>query len=232
MTQKFTFAQREEGFDNHISQSIRGYNDLIGDVINLSQYFVENDTYVYDIGCSTGKMLKSMIRQNSQVAERAKYVGIEIEEDFKPHFEESMENVVPPNLNFICGDVRDVEFSPLTSLVTSIFTLQFMPRQDRQNLIESIYDCLIPGGGFIFAEKTLANNPMIQEMRTFTYYDFKRNSFTYDDIMTKEKKLRSMLKSNTRDELIGMCVEAGFEKNCIDTFWQNYAFTGFIAVKT
>jgi tRNA (cmo5U34)-methyltransferase len=107
-----------------------------------------------------------------------------------------------------------------------------MPRQDRQNLIESIYDCLIPGGGFIFAEKTLANNPMIQEMRTFTYYDFKRNSFTYDDIMTKEKKLRSMLKSNTRDELIGMCVEAGFEKNCIDTFWQNYAFTGFIAVKT
>ena len=143
MTQKFTFAQREEGFDNHISQSIRGYNDLIGDVINLSQYFVENDTYVYDIGCSTGKMLKSMIRQNSQVAERAKYVGIEIEEDFKPHFEESMENVVPPNLNFICGDVRDVEFSPLTSLVTSIVTLQFMPRQDRQNLIESIYDCLI-----------------------------------------------------------------------------------------
>ena len=72
MTQKFTFAQREEGFDNHISQSIRGYNDLIGDVINLSQYFVENDTYVYDIGCSTGKMLKSMIRQNSQVAERAR----------------------------------------------------------------------------------------------------------------------------------------------------------------
>ena len=66
MTQKFTFAQREEGFDNHISQSIRGYNDLIGDVINLSQYFVENDTVVYDIGCSTGKMLRAMIGQNEK----------------------------------------------------------------------------------------------------------------------------------------------------------------------
>jgi tRNA (cmo5U34)-methyltransferase len=106
-----------------------------------------------------------------------------------------------------------------------------MPRQDRQLLVDEIYQSLIPGGAFIFAEKTLASNSLIQEMRTFTYYDFKRQSFSYDDIMTKEKKLRSMLKANTRDELIDMCVEAGFNKNSIDTFWQNYAFTGFIAIK-
>jgi tRNA (cmo5U34)-methyltransferase len=231
MTQKFTFAQREEGFDNHISQSIRGYNDLIGDVINLSQYFVENDTFVYDIGCSTGKMLKDMIKQNRLVAERATYIGIEIEEDFKPHFIQTLENFIPDNLKFICDDVRGVKFELQTSLVTSIFTLQFMPRQDRQLLVDEIYQSLIPGGAFIFAEKTLASNSLIQEMRTFTYYDFKRQSFSYDDIMTKEKKLRSMLKANTRDELIDMCVEAGFNKNSIDTFWQNYAFTGFIAIK-
>jgi tRNA (cmo5U34)-methyltransferase len=231
MTQKFTFAQREEGFDNHISQSIRGYNDLIGDVINLSQYFVENDTIVYDIGCSTGKMLKAMIEQNKTIAQKAQYIGIEIEEDFYPHFQESENNSIPSNLGFFCGDVREVEFSAKTSLVTSIFTLQFMPRQDRQNVINQIYDSLIPGGAFIFAEKTLSNHSLIQEMRTFTYYDFKRRSFEYDDIMTKEKKLRSMLKANTRDELINMCIEAGFNKNSIDTFWQNYAFIGFIAIK-
>jgi len=231
MTQKFTFAQREEGFDNHISQSIRGYNDLIGDVINLSQYFVENDTLVYDIGCSTGKMLKAMIEQNKTFAQKAQYIGIEIEEDFFPHFQESENNIIPSNLGFFCGDVREIEFSSKTSLITSIFTLQFMPRQDRQNVINQIYDSLIPGGAFIFAEKTLSNHSLIQEMRTFTYYDFKRQSFEYDDIMTKEKKLRSMLKANTRDELINMCIEAGFNENSIDTFWQNYAFTGFIAIK-
>ena len=26
----FTFAHREEGFDNHIEQSIRGYSQLVG----------------------------------------------------------------------------------------------------------------------------------------------------------------------------------------------------------
>ena len=226
MTQKFTFAQREEGFDNHISQSIRGYNDLIGDVINLSQYFVENDTVVYDIGCSTGKMLRAMIGQNEKIAHRADYVGIEIEEDFFKFFDDSVDN-----LEFIRKDVRDVSFAVNTSLITSIFTLQFMPRQDRQDVINQIYNCLIPGGAFIFAEKTIGNNPMIHEMRTFTYYDFKKLSFTYDDIMTKEKKLRSMLKSNSRQELIEMCEIAGFNPNSIDSFWQNFAFTGFIAIK-
>jgi tRNA (cmo5U34)-methyltransferase len=229
MTQKFTFAQREEGFDNHISQSIRGYNDLIGDVINLSQYFVENDTYVYDIGCSTGKMLRAMISQNEKIAPFAEYVGIEIEEDFFKFFENENDT---NNLEFLRKDVRDVSFMDSTSLVTSIFTLQFMPRQDRQDVIKQIYNSLIPGGAFIFAEKTIGNNPIIHEMRTFTYYDFKKQSFTYDDIMTKEKKLRSMLKSNSRDELIEMCEIAGFNPNSIDSFWQNFAFTGFIAIKT
>ena len=31
----FTFAHSEEGFDNHTEQSIRGYSDLMNDVISL-----------------------------------------------------------------------------------------------------------------------------------------------------------------------------------------------------
>ena len=65
MTQPFTFAQRSEGFDTHIDLSIRGYSNLIDDVLKLSEYFVEDETNVVDIGCSTGKMLKAMINQNS-----------------------------------------------------------------------------------------------------------------------------------------------------------------------
>ena len=40
----FTFAHREEGFDNHIEKSIRGYNNLHDDVVNLSRYYVEDYT--------------------------------------------------------------------------------------------------------------------------------------------------------------------------------------------
>ena len=52
----FTFAHREEGFDEHIEHSIRGYSHLLNDVVQYSRYFVEDDTNVVDIGCSTGKL--------------------------------------------------------------------------------------------------------------------------------------------------------------------------------
>ena len=40
----FTFAHREEGFDEHIEHSIRGYSNLLDDVVQYSRYFVEDDT--------------------------------------------------------------------------------------------------------------------------------------------------------------------------------------------
>jgi tRNA (cmo5U34)-methyltransferase len=224
---KFTFAQREEGFDNHIEHSIRGYTNLWNDVLKYSEYFVEDDTNVVDIGCSTGKLLKAMIAQN-KFAPQALYVGIEIEEDFYDTYnKDEQEN---PYLFYHRGDVRSYNFENC-NLVTSIFTLQFIPEKERTAIIKQIYDGLNPGGAFIFAEKTIAESSKIQEIRTFTYYDYKREHFTSDDILNKEKQLRHMMKLNTRKELINKCATAGFEFSKIESFWQNHSFTAFIAIK-
>lgn len=225
MTGKFTFATREEGFDNHIDTSIRGYSDLWKDVVDYSQYFVENGTSVVDIGCSTGKMIKSMIAQN-KFAPDAIYEGIEIEEDFWKSYIADENNY--DNISYFRGNALDYRFHNC-SFVTSIFTMQFMPYYQRVDLINKIYRGLNPGGAFVFAEKTMPENVRIHEMRTFTYYDFKRGSFTTDDILDKEKQLRHMTKPNTRTEIVDMCEEAGFV--AVDSFWQNHAFTGFIALK-
>lgn len=226
---KFTFAQREEGFDNHIEQSIRGYNNLLTDVLKISEYFVEDESVVVDIGCSTGKMLKTMHKQHT-FAPKATYVGIEIEDHFYKEY--SKDEKEYDNLQYFRGDVRDFTFgTEECSLVTSIFTLQFMPEDQRQDVIKQIYKGLKWGGAFVFAEKTMAESPKIQEIKTFTFYDYKRQYFTSDDILDKEQTLRHMMKLNTRKELVTMCATAGFSFEHIDSFWQNHAFTGFIAIK-
>ena len=74
----FTFAHREEGFDEHIEKSIRGYSQLIDDVISLSRYFIEDETNVIDIGCSTGKMTKALIDYNLDHSKTASYIGLEL----------------------------------------------------------------------------------------------------------------------------------------------------------
>ena len=224
---KFTFAQREEGFDNHIEHSIRGYTNLWNDVLKYSEYFVEDDTNIVDIGCSTGKLLKAMIDQNT-FAPRAKYIGIEVEPDFFKGYNSDEDKF--PFLMYHRGDVRNHHFENC-SLVTSIFTLQFIPEKERTSIIKQIYDGLNPGGAFVFAEKTIADCSKIQDIRTFTYYDYKREHFTSDDILDKEKQLRHMMKLNTRKELIQKCATAGFAFDRIDSFWQNHSFTAFIAIK-
>ena len=57
---KFSFSNSSTHFDEHINKSIRGYSDLRNDVVKISEYFVENDTTVMDLGCSQGSLLRRM----------------------------------------------------------------------------------------------------------------------------------------------------------------------------
>jgi len=216
---KFTFATAGEGFDNHIENSIRGYNFLWNDVLSLSEYFVEDNTNVVDIGCSTGKLIKQMSEQN--LFSSCQYVGIEMEQLF-------FDDLVDSNkVTFFKGDVRDYNFTNC-SLVTSLFTLQFIPIKDRETIINKIYNGLNKGGAFIFSEKVFCENPRIQEMMTFLYYDFKQNNFSPEQILNKEQELRHLMKPNTEKEIINMCENVGFY---IQPFWRNYNFVGFICIK-
>ena len=228
----FTFAHREEGFDEHIEKSIRGYSNLLEDVISLSRYFVENDTTIVDIGCSTGKLTKAMIEYNQDHCDNANWIGVEIADGFADDLKKRYEEITKEDktilVEFIMEDIRDFEFEEC-SLVTSIFTLQFMPKKDRKEVISNIYRGLHDGGAFIFSEKTICENALVQDMITFNYYDYKRKAFTTEDIMDKERTLRHMMKPNTWEEISDMLYDAGFSN--IQPFWRNHAFVGAIAIK-
>ena len=104
-----------------------------------------------------------------------------------------------------------------------------MPKRYRKLVIKRIYDGLNCGGAYIFAEKTICENALVQDMITFNYYDYKKKSFTNDDIMDKEVKLRHMMKPNTWNEIQEMIIDAGF--SVVQPFWRNHAFVGALAVK-
>lgn len=228
----FTFAHREEGFDNHIEMSIRGYGNLHDDIVSMSRYFVDNESSVYDIGSSTGKTILAMADQNYSFAPKCHYIGIEIADGFEEAMNDRVVEVEGKHpgtiVSYLKDDIRDVEIHN-ASLVTSIFTLQFMPRNARAEVIDRIYEGLNEGGAFIFGEKTVATDARTQDMMTFMFYDYKRKSFSESDIMTKEVTLRNMLKPNTWDELQDMIYSAGFRT--VQPFWQNHLFVGAIAIK-
>tara|TARA_B100000965_G_scaffold396226_1_gene410842 strand:+ start:932 stop:1624 length:693 start_codon:yes stop_codon:yes gene_type:complete len=227
----FTFAHREEGFDEHIDKSIRGYQDLLTDVVSLSRYFVERDTNVYDIGCSTGKLTEAMLHKNKDI-EDVNYFGIEVADGFTGDMKSrgiKLNSDYPRNkITFLHEDVRNSMIEN-ASLITSIFTLQFMSMKDRLPMIKKVYNGLNEGGAFIFAEKTICENAKFQEMITFNFYDYKRKFFDTKDIMDKEQTLRNIMKPNTWKQIEKYIYDAGFTD--VQPFWRNHMFVGAIAVK-
>ena len=135
----FTFAHRKEGFDEHIEKSIRGYSQLIEDVVSLSRYFIERGTSVIDIGCSTGKMTKALIDYNLDHCDRGvEYIGLENADGFQKDLMKREKQIKKyySNVEFRNDDARYYDYNDC-SLITSIFTLQFMPKCDRKETLQT-----------------------------------------------------------------------------------------------
>jgi tRNA (cmo5U34)-methyltransferase len=211
---KFSF-DTITNFDQHIEQSIPEYKRLAETIVEVSRFFTLPDTLVIDLGCSTGKLLEAI-----------DYSGRKIGID-------ESGNLLPAqgsgNTEYLLADIREFFQPSECSLILSIFTLQFIPRDERQKILNNIYESLIPGGAFIWAEKTLASSALFEQVNTFAYYDHKRKSFTPQQIMDKERDLRKLMWVNTTEQNLELADNAGFTQGQI--MWKFLNFECYLLVK-
>ena len=132
-------------------------------------------------------------------------------------------------MKYVVDDITTMEFPNNLSLVTSLFTFQFIPERHRLPLMKKIYDNLIEGGSFVFSEKVLSISGKIQNMMEFIYYDYKKDYFSEKQILDKETELRHLAKLTNEDLLIKQLLGIGFRY--IQPFWRNHNFVGYIALK-
>lgn len=210
---KFNF-NTIENFDNHISNSILGY-DLLHDIIlNLLSFFINENSTVIDLGCTSGKLIKRIKNDyNSNVK------GYDITDK---HFENSSFLFKED----ITADSFEIEKS---DVILSIFFLQFIDYDMRLKVLKKIYESLKPKGILIITEKEIINDSYMQEIFNFTNFDYKKKNFTNDEIMIKESQLRTVMKLNTQEENIKLFENSGFKK--IEAFFQSLQFRGYICRK-
>jgi len=211
---KFDFNKfTEEGsFDKHINLSIPNYSWLIEEVKQYAKYFIDEGTNVIDIGCSSGRFLKEILTP------KAKFYGID---------NSTLLPASEGNLSFINADLTGYTNYQGASFITSIFTLQFLPRRSAEEIIERINRGLNQGGAFILCEKVYSSSAMLQDIITSKYYEYKEKSFTDSEILTKERELRESLKLRTVEELMALLAPIGKP----ELFWRSYNFVGIIVIK-
>ena len=219
----FKSEQTANKFNEHVEKSVPFYKEIHKIVKIIGGFFVEDDTNVYDIGSSTGNLLKGM----SNILKRnANYIGI----DNSIYMNQvAMNDVDSDNIKIISEDVQDFKFTN-ASYITSILTLQFINIEDREKILKNVYQGLNKGGAFILVEKVNGEFVQSHEIMNQIYHDFKlENGLTYEEVIKKSQSIRGVLKPLTLKQNKRMLEEAGFKD--IDTWFKWNNFVGIIAVK-
>ena len=213
-------------FDEHVRKSVPLYDDFHKMIGDFSEWFIEEGTNVYDIGSSTGESFRSIISHHRN--KNINYIGIDNSKDM---VDKAKNNFGYSYVEFINGDIssQDIEIHN-ASFVTSILTLQFIPKRKRKQIIKKIYDGLNEGGALIIVEKLVGNNARFDEMFIELYHDFKyTNGLNEKEIFAKSRAIRGVMSPNTVKENIDMLQSVGFKD--VDMFFKWCNFGGFIAIK-
>lgn len=212
-------------FDNHVSRSVPLYHEGHDLIVKLSDFFVSNKSIIYDIGCSTGKLVKSLALRNQD--KDVKVIGIDVEPGMADHAREATSGL--KNIEIIAGDVLDIELKK-ADLVVSYFTVQFIRPRVRQLVINKIYESLNWGGAFVFFEKVRACDARFQDIMSSLYVDYKIDQgYGPEEIVSKARSLKGVLEPFSTQGNLDMLKRAGFVD--VMSVMKYVSFEGFLAIK-
>lgn len=228
--QDFCFdATVAEVFPDMIQRSVPGYQTIVQTIGKLTAKYQQDNSNYYDLGCSLGAASLAMRRQLTD--SQSKIVAIDnspaMVERCQRHLQ-SFRSDVP--VDMLLADIRDVEIKN-AAIVVSNFTLQFLPKQHRDELVQRIYQGLKPGGIFILSEKFVQDDPHTHELLIDLHHDFKRaNGYSELEISQKRTALENVMRPDTIAEHQQRFATAGFASSTV--WFQCFNFCSMVAIKT
>lgn len=222
--------QVAEQFDDHVRKSIPNYSTIQTQTVKLTDWFTRTDdeSVIYDLGCATGETLKLLCQHHR--GDDISLVGLDVE----PAMLEKAREKTAGNdrVRLTQRDLRRHQQYPDATVVVSLFTLSFLPEDDRAALLDAVYRDLDRGGALIFCEKTRATTAWAQDIFTEHYWDYKSERGLDDgQILDKARTLRGQLRPLTEAEYREMLVSAGFDEDDIEVWYRYYPWLGVVARK-
>ena len=161
-------------FDEHVSRSVPFYNEGHQLIVDMQEFFLQDESVCYEIGCSTGSLIKLLSENNAN--EKTKYYGI----DNVKEMIEVAEGKKIKNAQFLNEDISSYDLLD-SDMVVSYYTIQFIKPQLRQNVVDKIYQSLNWGGGFFLFEK-VRGCPLRKNYHGISAYAVVRESSTAADV--------------------------------------------------
>ncbi|HAA58250.1 MAG TPA: carboxy-S-adenosyl-L-methionine synthase CmoA [Myxococcales bacterium] len=214
-------------FDDMVSRSVPLYHEVLTAAAHWTRSYVQPDTKVIDLGCSTGTYMELLGRF---LKAPTHLVGVDNSASMLEKAEEKLKDIAQRHtVSLHCQDASETDFSD-SSVVIMNYTLQFLPMDQRPSLLQSIAEGLRPGGLLFLSEKVKSPCPRFQETITHHYEAFKEfNGYARTEIERKKEALEHVLVPYTQRQLTELLYKAGFSQ--VDILLKMHNFVSFIALK-
>lgn len=216
-------------FPDMIQRSVPGYSTIIAMTGVLAARYAQTGSVCYDLGSSLGASTLSMRQQLN--GRDCTIIAVDNSSAMQQRCQQILDqdsNTTPVEL--VESDILDIAIEN-ASVVVMNFTLQFIERAQRQDLMQRIYDGMLPGGIMILSEKICFEDPHLQELNTDLHHSFKRaNGYSEMEISQKRTALEKVLLPETIKAHQQRLREVGFSN--VDVWFQCFNFTSLVAIKS
>jgi tRNA (cmo5U34)-methyltransferase len=219
-----------EVFDDMVERSVPFYSEQQNMVVQLVRRYWQHGTVVVDLGCSTATTLVNVCR----AIERARGVGVDNSPAMLEWAAGRIETeALGDRVRLVQADLDDDPTRlPLegASVVTMLWTLQFVDLWRRERLMRRIHDALALGGALILAEKVRPRDGRLDQLFAELHLQLKRrNRYTETEIARKRQALEDVLVPLRVDENLSLAQRSGFAVT--EPFFQWYGFASFLCLK-
>lgn len=221
-------AKVAAAFDDMIRRSVPGYSMTLSLLGVIAQRYAQPSTRIYDLGCSLGAGTLAAGAKLSTPG--ISFVCIDnapaMLERCRPNLA-SLQLRHPVELR--CEDIISTDIAN-ASLVILNFTLQFVPIDQRLELLHRIQQGLAPGGVLVLSEKIRFEDPRIQNDLASLHLDFKRaNGYSELEISQKRAALENVLVPEPLPAHSARLRQAGFARS--EIWLQCFNFASILAFK-
>ena len=214
-------------FDDMIRRSVPGYAMTLSLMSLVADRYAQPNTRLYDLGCSLGAGLIALGRD---LKTSVSLIGVDNSAAMLVRCEENTRSAIGGHpLEFRCEDIQTTPIEN-ASIVVLNFTLQFIPKKQRLDLLRKIAKGLNPGGVLLLSEKIHFENDRMQEEIFELHHDFKRSQgYSELEISQKRSALENVLIPETVESHKTRLAEAGFAAS--ETWLQCFNFVSLLAIK-
>jgi tRNA (cmo5U34)-methyltransferase len=216
-------------FDDMLNRSIPYYAEILLRQAQLTTCHYQPGTRIYDLGCSHGNFGIKLL--NEMASTHFEMIAVDSSRPMLDRYEQRLKKANPtkPDIHLVHDHMQQVEIQH-ASVVIINFTLQFVPPEDRQSLVQRVFDGLLPGGILLLSEKIIHPAASLNALQQTFYYRFKaENGYSELEISRKRNALENVLIPESIEQHIERLQRSGF--STIDTWLKWFNFASLICQK-